>query len=367
MTKNNDIFNEDFNDGYYHIGKDVEDHPECTIFIVWSPRGPGKTYGGLRYPYVKGFPIIYMKRTVEDVNFICEYSGEDEFDPSPWKPLNRDFGTNVKPRLIKKGIGIFHDVDYEGNPIGKPKDFVLALNKIKSIKGIDLTEADWMEFDEFIPQTGEIVRRAEGEMLLDLYMTVNRDRQKRGRPPLKLILFANSEEISTPITNALEVVDIMAEMLAKKLSIHVDKERGIFLHHILPGEFKSTEIDKEGMYKAMQGTAWARKAYEGEFANNDFSNVCEMSLKHMRCLYHVHFRSTHDMYIYLNPNTGMYYATNSKGNFIQSFNLDKENDQKRFYLEHVIDLRNECIEDRFKFRKYSYYDLIMNYKKFYEV
>ena len=78
----NDIFNEDFGDGYYHIGKDIESHPECTIFIVWSPRGPGKTYSGLRYPYRKSFPIIYMKRTVEDVNFICDYSGEDDFDPS---------------------------------------------------------------------------------------------------------------------------------------------------------------------------------------------------------------------------------------------------------------------------------------------
>lgn len=363
----NNIFNEDFLDGYYHIGADVEAHPECTVFIVWSPRGPGKTYGGLRYPYIHDFPIIYMKRTVEDVNFICEYSGEDEYDPSPWKPLNRDFGTNVKPRLFKKGIGIFHDVDAEGNPIGKPRDFVLALNKIKAIKGMDLTEAEWIEFDEFIPQTGEIVRRAEGEMLLDLYMTVNRDRQKRGRAPLKLMLFANAEEISTPITNALEVVDTMAEMVAKKLSTYVDVERGIFFRHILPGDFKSSEIDEKGIYQAMKGTAWADKAFGGDFANNDFSNVQELPLKKMRCLYHVHYRRNHDMYIYFRPDTGMYYATSAKGNFIQSFDLDKENDQKRFYLEHVIDLRNECIDNRFRFRKYSYYDLIMNYKKFYEV
>ena len=58
----------------------------------------------------------------------------------------------------------------------------------------------------------EVVKKAEGEMLLNLFETVNRDRRKRGRPGLKLILFANAEEISTYITNALEVVDDMAEM-----------------------------------------------------------------------------------------------------------------------------------------------------------
>lgn len=362
----NDIFNEDFNDGYYHIGKDIEAHPECTIFIVWSQRGPGKTYGGLRYPYHK-FPTIYMKRTVEDVNLICEGNAKGDFDPSPWYPLNRDFNTNVHGRILKKGIGAFYDCDHDYEPLGSPLNYVVALNKVKAVKGIDLTLAEWMLFDEFIPQKGEIIRRAEGEMLLDLYMTVNRDRQKRGRKPLKLILFANAEEISTPITNALEVVDEMAEMCARKENIHVNKERGIFLHHILPGEFMSTTIDEEGIYQAMKGTSWAKKSFEGEFASNDFSNVVELPLKKMRCLYHVHYRDTHDMYIYIKPETGMYYATHSKGHFIQSYNLDKENDQKRFYLEHVIDLRNECIEDRFKFRKYSYYDLIMNYKKFYDV
>ena len=46
--------------------------------------------------------------------------------------------------------------------------------------------------------------RAEGEMLLDIYETLSRDRLKRGHAPLKLILFANAEEISTHITNTLE-------------------------------------------------------------------------------------------------------------------------------------------------------------------
>ena len=56
------IDQEDYNDGYYHIGKDIEVFPDAVIYIVWSRRGPGKTYSALRYPYHK-FRTLYMKRT----------------------------------------------------------------------------------------------------------------------------------------------------------------------------------------------------------------------------------------------------------------------------------------------------------------
>ena len=79
------IDEEDYNDSYYHIGKDFEDYPESVIFFVWSRRGPGKTYSALRYPYHR-FKTLYMKRTTEDVHTICEYDGSLDMDPSPWVP-----------------------------------------------------------------------------------------------------------------------------------------------------------------------------------------------------------------------------------------------------------------------------------------
>lgn len=357
---------EDYNDGYYHVSKDVIEYPDAIILIIWSKRGPGKTYSSLRYPYHR-FRTLYMKRTNEDVKTICEYAGDIDMDPSPWKPLNRDFGINVKPRLIKKGIGAFYDADETGNPVGAVVNYIASLNALKTIKGMDFSDVDWIIFDEFIPLAGEVVKRAEGTMLLDLYETVNRDRIKRGRDPLKLILFANAEEISTHITNALEVVDIMADMQAKQIHKYYNKERGILFHHISNEECPRTEAEEAGMFKAMKGTAWARKAYEGEFSSNDFSNICDMSIKGMRCMYHIHYRCMNDAYIYFSQKKGIYYMSRIKGQAMFDFNLDKENDQKKFYIRHVLDLREACINDRMKFERYSYYDLIINYTKFYDI
>ena len=42
------INDERYDDGYYHIAKDIEKYPDATVYIVWSKRGPGKTYSALR-------------------------------------------------------------------------------------------------------------------------------------------------------------------------------------------------------------------------------------------------------------------------------------------------------------------------------
>ena len=56
--------NEDTADGYYHFSKDVFNFPEAWCYVVWSRRGPGKTYSALWRQVFGNFPIIYMKRTV---------------------------------------------------------------------------------------------------------------------------------------------------------------------------------------------------------------------------------------------------------------------------------------------------------------
>ena len=118
-------------------------------------------------------------------------------------PLNRDFGWTIKPKLIpkQKGLGAFYETNDEGSPVGQPKGLIVSMSKIKSIKGMSMDRAEFICFDEFIPQSTEIVRLKEGTAFADFVMTVIRDKVKRGQR-LQLVLFANAEEISTPLTNA---------------------------------------------------------------------------------------------------------------------------------------------------------------------
>lgn len=359
MTKKS-LWNEDFNDGYYHIGKDIQDHPDCWLYVVYSGRGPGKTYGALRYAAAHDIPIVYAKRTKRDVNFICK-AGEYGIDRSPYAPLNRDFGLNIDGKLIDDGIGMFGHFD-EGELIGKPMAYVLSFNGVKDIKGFELSFVEWLVLDEFVPQLGEKVSSQEGEMLLSMYMTISRDRQARGRPPLKMILFSNTDNISTSITNELDIVDHMAEMQAVGINELELKNRGIYIHHLTPEEFPVLQHQKDGIFKGMAGTPWAEKNLGGLFSSNDFTNVMKLSTKKMRSYIRLRYKRK-DVYIYMDPENGKKYMTTAKGRYDYFYDLELENDQKLFWLEHGIDLRIDTIEGRMKFLKFSYYDLIVNYKK----
>jgi len=357
---------ENYNDGYYHLGHDLEEYPAAWCHVIWSRRGPGKTYSGLWYAYRNKIPIIYMKRTNKDIDLICE-PPVDSVEFSPYVPLNRDKGINIQPKKIKDGIAGFWNADSDGEPIGEPVALVLSLSAVKAYKGMDLSRYDWILLDEFIPQIGEIVRHVEGEMLLNLYMTAARDRKKRGRDDLKLILFANAENISTPITTTLEIVDTMVEMSVHKQNHFYDVYRGIHLHHITSEEIPITDEEKSGIFKAMEGTDWWLNAFGGEFGNNDFSNIQKISLKGYKPIIKINYKLKH-LYVYVNDQ-GTFYMTSSASNSktMLEYSLNTENGQKLFWMEQGIDLRYACIEGRMIFEKYTMYDLIVNYKKFFDV
>lgn len=348
------------NDNYYHFEDDLEKYLDCWCYVIWSARGVGKTYSALWYAYENKIPIVYMKRTKNDVNLICN-ENKIGFDASPYVPINRDKHTGIKARRIQDGIGGFYEMDdTQESPAGLPIAYTLALSAAKSYKGFDFSRCEWLVFDEFIPQIGEIIRRGEGEMLLDLYMTIRRDREQRGRDPLKLVLFANAEEISTPVTNTLEIVDEMADMNAS--GDEYRETRGILMHHVIGAVPENKDT---GIYAAMKGTAWAEKSFGGNFANNDFSCVKPMSIRGMHGYIQIVYKRK-NYFIYRNEN-GIHYMTDSPHACVHRYILDREVEARKFWLDFGIDLQLACIENRMYFKKYSMYDLIFNFRKIFSV
>lgn len=354
---------ENLTDGYYHVLYDLLMFPDAWVYFVWSKRGPGKTYSALWLCYYSDIKFIYMKRTNKDVNLILKNDNMD-FDASPYKDLKRDKGLNIVGVKIDDGIGAFYEADQEGEP-KKLLCYVLSFNKVQAYKGFGFADCEFIIFDEVIPQKGERIKRSEGENLLDLYMTVSRDRQKRGRKPLKMLLFCNAEEISTPVTKELEIIDDIADMNASGQA-HMFTDRKMLLHHITNEEVPITAAEEDGIYEGMKGTAWWDKAFGGYFSGNDFSNVSKRSIRRSIPLIHVIYRK-HDYYIYYNEEKGRYYMCSAAARCQYEYDLDRENEQKKFWCDFVVDLREACVNEQFKFEKYSMYDLMMNYRKFFDI
>ena len=362
------LYKENYSDGYYHTSEDLKDHPEAWLFVIWSLRGPGKTYSFLRYMIAIESKFIYMKRTNDDIDLLCQkgFKGDSSFDPSPFKPINRDFGCNIRPFKLREGLAGFYEFNEEMEPEGPILGYALSLNAISKYKGFDFSEVDYICMDEAVPMKGQVVKRSESELLLSFYMTVCRDRIKRGRGDLKLILLSNADDIACPIISGLEIMDDIAIMNTTGIESRYIEERGIFLRHI-NAEKIDNEYSSMGIYKAMKNTAWGDVAFTGAFANNDFSNVSKCNLKNYKPMIHLIYKRK-DIYLYLNHQNGTWHFTTSRSNkCICDYNLDRENDQKRFYQEFGIDIRIACIEGRVTFQKYSFYDLFINYKKYFDL
>lgn len=351
---------------YYHFEDDLLKYPDAWCIVVWSRRGPGKTYSTLKYAYENNIPFIYMRRTDAAVERILNVNKALDFDASPYAPLCRDMHIDVVGHQMDDGFGAYYNADEEGAPSGSPLSYVISFNRSTDYKGYDFSRCEWLVFDEFIPQATERVNRKEGELLMDLYMTVSRDRQKRGRAPLKLVLFANAENISVPVTNEIELTDAMYELTASGKTHMWMEDRDILLHHITQDEIPLEESEKVGIYKGMYGTNWFNKAFLGEFSNNDFSNVTKRTIKKCIPFIHLLYKRKH-IYVYLNKENGTYYLCTKPNRCMFDYNLNRENEQKLFWMEYGVDLRAACIEERVKFEQFSMYDLIINYKKFFNL
>lgn len=356
---------------YYDIDDDIAAF-DGWCYLVFGGRNTGKTYGALKSCLINKRKFVFIKRTNEDVDLLCAGSGrigtkQNEYgvDLSPFKSINRDMHTDVKAFSIKKGLGGFWHCDPEdGTPAGLPIGYLISLNSVTRFKGFDLSESDWLIFDEFVPQPWDRVNRKEGEQLMDLYKTVSRDREHRGMDPLKLICLANATSISNPVTNILEVTDIVADMQVKGESVYQDPVRGIFIHLINENaDFRAKEQESM-IYKAMGNTAWGRMAFDNVFAYNDLSNIGRSRLKGYKPITAFIYKDK-EWYVYMKE--GRYFLTSSPNNIVELFDLSKENDQKRFWMEYAYDLRNECIDGKMIFESYSMYDLIVNYRKIFDV
>ena len=361
---------------YYNVFDDIEKYPDAWAFMVVGGRTTGKTYGALKGCYERKEKFIFAKRTADDVKLMCSgvkmVKGSDSEDPdfSPFVPINRDMGCNVHAFPLYDGLGCFYDCigDEKGKeaPTGAPLGNIIGLNVATKFKGFDMSDCNYLMFDEFIPRKWERINRGEGDLLMDLYATVARDRIIRGKKPLKLLALANAVNISNPLSQTLEIVDIMADMQIKQQEVMYLEDRGIFIRLLeSPEDFKKA-LENDPVYRAMGHTAWGQMAYDNQFAYDDFTNVGKVQMKnyHPVCSF-TYKRTTY--YVY--QNEARFYICSSRYNDKNklAYDLNLENDQKRFYLEFAIDLRMECINGNVKFNNYTLYDLIVNYQKYFKL
>ena len=357
---------------YYNIQDDLSKYPDCWCYAIVGGRNTGKTYSALADAKENNKGFIFIKRTNLDVNNLCAgghihnktMDMDFEFDLSPFADLNDDKGWNIKANKIFDGLGGFWEYNLDDKLLKKsPIGYIFSLNRVAKFKGFGgLRNCSEMIFDEFIASPWERVSKEEGNQVMDLYKTVSRDREHRGKPPLKLIMLANANDISNPIFNTLQITDEVAAMIARGDEYMCI--RGIMIHLLKDNlEFYQRE-SQTLIYKAMHDTTWGKMAFDNEFSRNDFSYIKKkINIKRAIPVCRVIYENE---VWYIWKKERKYLVCYSRHNLNNIYDLSIEGDRKRFFYNEWGYLSDSVRDGLAEFQTFLMYDVLYHFREYFK-
>ena len=228
-------------------------------FIIGG-RGSGKTYGALKFVLDHHKKFMLLRRLQSQIDLV----GKPEF--SPFKAVASDMGIEI----IVKSISKYNSAFMHGDEV---LGYSAALSTISNLRGFDASDVEMIIYDEFIPEPHEKPMRAEGTAFLNMYETVNRNRELKGSDPVQLIALANSNDLANAIFIELGIVDKVQKMAERRQEIMIDRDRGIGIYML---EFSpiSNEKRKTALYRLMAAeNDFTEMALNNSFSGNTIERV----------------------------------------------------------------------------------------------
>lgn len=313
---------------YIDIAEYENDDYPFQAFV--GGRGDGKTYSSLRHG-VNMFEesmsrFIWMRRTAQEMELLFDNSKGQE-GANPFKPINEDYDRDYGFIHLNKNIGgIYHRefCEHKFVPYGDCAGYAVALSTIASIRGMDLSDADRLFYDEFIPERHVRAIKFEGDAFLNAIETIARNRELKGKKPLKVFLLANSNNIYNAIFVSLGIVGQVEKMINRGQSDAYFKERGLAVHLLKSDKKFVEEKSQTALYRLTKGTSYYDMALNNKFAYNDFSLIGYRDIKGYRPVCHCN-----DMFFWEKKGTKEYYITYNNSR-CQNFDVKTVHDRKRF-------------------------------------
>lgn len=237
--------------GYINIEWIVERNTVFNILI--GARGIGKTFGALKYCIDHNIKFLYLRRTQTQ----ADIAGNPIY--TPVKAITDD----VYPERSGKNLYILTEAEDHAK-LG----YIAALTTFSNLRGFDASEIEWIIFDEFIPESSERALKNEGETFLNLYETVNRNRELKGKPAVNVLLMANSNQIASSILMQLQLVRPIAKMIKAGQSYWHDQERSVSVIYPVDSPI-SRKKSQTALYKLTGTGSYADMALSNIFADLD--------------------------------------------------------------------------------------------------
>lgn len=313
-------------------------------------RGTGKTYSSLKYCIESGKKFIYMRRTLDELEECCDNPkyGEGE---NPFKKLNDDMDWNYGlVKLTKKTAGIYkREIDDNGKitHFGEPLGYGVALSTIATMRGIDLSDCDFLFYDEFITEKHVRKITAEGEAFLNAIETIARNREMLGKEPMIVVGCANAFNIYNPIFQELGLISQVEKMINRKQEHAYFDDRALSIHLLKNTDSFNSEKKETALYRLTRGTRFYDMALNNDFAYNDFSLIGYKKISGYRpiCAFN-------DCFVYYKKGSEEFYITYSSARCVR-FDVSKVQERKNFFDKYGKILRQHFVEGNVSFETYD--------------
>ena len=281
--------------GYANMPAIIE--TETPFVLVVGGRATGKTWGSIHHMLANKIPFIYLRRTAAQMELVSKA----EF--SPIVKIGSEMGVPLICVPLSKYASGVYTLDDDGKP-AEAVAYNMALSTIANARSFDASRVKVILYDECIPELHERSMSHEEDAFLNMYESINRNRELNGYDPVKCVCLANANNMEAAILRALDCVRTLDHMRKKKQTQHINKTTGlsIFLLNQSP---ISAEKRETALYKLTSygQTDFNDMALENAFSKDNYTDIQVRPLNEFLpvaaigsiCLYR--HKTTYDWYV----------------------------------------------------------------------
>lgn len=333
----------------------IIDEINVPFTFVFGARGVGKTYGILEKVYKEKLPFLFTRRTQVEMEML------NKPDFFPFKSvLNNHPEWHIGiGSLTKYNAGFYaqeEGADGKWVNAGAPIGYTGALSTFYNLRGFDASDVKIWIYDEFIPETHARPIKEEGKAFLNIYETVNRNRELSGADPLRCVCCANANSLANPVFIELGIVRNAQIMKKKQRNIYVDDKRGICLIDPWDSPISGAKMET-ALYKvANRNSDFYHMAIENRFSDLDAASTASKDLRQYNPI--VRYG---ELTIYKHKSERLFYVTTHNTGSPPQFNLS-EIDKARFWREYSW-IWEQYLNNQLDFEDYSCEALFNKYIK----
>jgi len=283
----------------------------AAFTMVVGARGVGKTYGLMKYCIENNRPFIYLRRLKAQLEQCATVEG------NPFKKLNSDLGTDIRPKSSKSGI-VFADTD-------KVIALGVALSTVANVRGFDYSNYDLILFDEAIASEGERPIPREFSAFLNFYETVNRNRELTGEQPTQAVLLGNANRLTNPYFSGWHFMKTALNMIKGRQMVWQNADRSRLMVMLCDSAISARKQDTALYHNASRD--FISMALDNAF-RTDGTNIRSMPIREFN-----HIVSVGEIGIYRHKSDRKYYVSflTNKDNYYEAYGMGLKLFQQDFY------------------------------------